>query len=180
MIARQIILFSLTVIFSLSLKAQDLTTIPLQDLDGNVAPLSKSSGDHYLLALALHPDAEEELAAWWMPIYQSFIDRKTGGLLMVDEIKPVKTYLVPVVTTGGKKAAAAFVKKAKAEADTGIYELIRVWTKPDGDLLKSLGITDKKIAYFLLVSPDGNLLVMEKGAFDQDKLERLETPLLVR
>lgn len=169
----------LCTILSAPMYGQDFSKATFRTLEGETIGVSNlTKGQYALLCIAFKPEAEAQLAEWWLPVYQNFINRKTDGFLVVEEIEQVNVWFIPVLEKGGKAAASAFSKKAKAVVEDEFLKMIALLPNPDEGLLKALDIKDKKAPILVVIGAQGNIIEKVSGPFDPDKLALLEKALI--
>lgn len=172
-------LFLLNFALSSETVGQGFGQSQFQSVEGEALGIqSITKGQYALLCIAFRPEAEGMLAEWWLPVYQNFISRKTDGFVVVEEIEPVNVWFMPVLEKGGKTAASAFSKKAKAAVEEDFLKMIALLPKPSEALLKELDVKDKKAPILVVIGAEGQILEKVSGAFDADKLALLEKALL--
>lgn len=159
---------------STSLLAQIGKTFPQMKgilLDDKPITVPINNGKYTVVAIAYHRNAEDALKRWLNPLYETFITKENGSTNFdIAEVYDVNFVFIPMIS-GFKKIAEDF----KKGTDKEFWKYIMDTEKTDiKELQKQLGVEDNKIPYFYVLDKDGKIVQMEKGSFNNAKMEKLE------
>jgi len=143
--------------------------VETETIEGRVVEVpSEFSGKHALIGVGTSKKAEDDLRTWQIPIYNRFI-AKTG---LMDDMYDVEVCFLPLFTGAMKVAKNNVVKRLEENNEKLILDHVYVYSG-DRDPLKEVGVENRREPYFFLLSPEGDIIWSESGAFRQKYLDRI-------
>ena len=135
---------------------------------------SETKGKYAFVGLAYSKKSNDELATWFQPVYEKFID-KSGGIFGFTY--DVNVYFVPMFT--GVKAAAAGTAKKRAAAllDSVLLPHVLFYTGDLKPYKESLSFDKKDVPYFFVLSKEGKILYATSGKYVEEKMDEIEAVL---
>lgn len=131
---------------------------------------ASTNGKVTLLGVAYSKKAEEDLETWLDPVYNKFI-AKTG---MMDGLFDVHMFFVPMFSGATKSAQQTIMNNMKKSTPKDAQPHVLFFNESAEDYIEPCGMQDKKVPYFFVLSPTGQVIYSTSGAFTQQKLDVIE------
>lgn len=170
----KLVTYSILLFFSLvlsdGLKAQDFPEIQSYTLNNKKVSFPIQLSDKpILVGVIFSQKAQDDLYSWLNPVYNQVLDENGMGAMIYDcHVRLLITF------TGAQKAAAKRAKEElKKATDEEFYPYILLHEGEYETFESSLKISDKKEAYFYVISPEGEILASSKGHYTQKKFDDL-------
>ncbi|MBC7391595.1 MAG: hypothetical protein H7329_20530 [Opitutaceae bacterium] len=144
-------------------------------LDDHEVILPKSAhGKHTLIGLAYSKEAEQDLATWFQPAYETFIHKDKGGVFETESYD-VNLYFIPMFTGLNQAAHGTVVKEMKSGVDKTLWPYILIYKGEIKDYKASLMIEKKELPYFFILDSNGKVIHKTSGKYTEQKMEEIES-----
>lgn len=168
--------FILSLTFSLCVQAQLGEEFPALEgeslVRGAVNIPEETKGKFTLIGIALSKKSEGSLKTWFNPIYQQLIKDPAAGSLFAFDYD-VNVYFVPMLTGAKRPAYEKVMKKVEKEVDKELHPHVLFYKGSLNEYKSALGISDKDTPYFYLIDKEGKIVYATKGAYSDNKLQRI-------
>ena len=135
-------------------------------------PDSIKNGKYSLVGIAFSKKAEQNLATWFTPSYQSFIQKKKT--LFADEVYDVNTYFIAVITGANKAVADEAIKQLKANTPVELQPYVLSYVGEFASYKKTLNISNPDDPYFFVLDKTGNVVHQTSGAYTAGKMDAIK------
>ena len=171
-------LFSISIfLFSLECSSQIGHHFPVMNtkhLDDHDVALPKSTHGRYtLIGLAYSQEAEKDLATWFQPVYETFIQKDKGGVFETESYD-IHLYFIPMFTGLNQAAHGKVVKEMKAGVDKKLWPYILIYKGEIKEYKTSLLMDKKELPYFFVLDKNGKIVYKTTGKYSEHKMEEIE------
>lgn len=129
-------------------------------------------GKYTLLGLAYSKKSEDELNAWFQPVFEKFIQKTSG--LMSGFGYDVNVYFVPMFTGVNAAATGTAKRKALKNIDPQLLPYILFYRGELKPYKEALDFEKKDIPYFFVLDETGKIVYATSGKFTTAKLDKVE------
>jgi len=140
--------------------------------DKKVTLPSDAKGKFTLLGVAYSKKSEDELATWFQPIFEKFVQKPEG--LMAGMGYDVNVYFVPMFTGINAAAEGKAKRKAMKDLDPQLLPYILFYKGELKPYKEALGFDKRDIPYFYVLNAEGKIVYATSGAFSDDKMSAIE------
>jgi len=140
--------------------------------DKKVQLPEQTKGKYTLLGLAYSKKSEEELNAWFEPVFSKFVQKPTG--LMAGMGYDVNVYFVPMFTGINAAATGTAKKKALKNIDPQLLPYILFYCGELKPYKEALDFEKRDIPYFFVLDPEGKIVYATSGKYAEEKLDAVE------
>lgn len=163
--------------FSSTLFAQVGTLFPdleAETVDDVVVSLPQNTkGKYTLLGLAYSKKAEDDLNTWFRPVYNTFIQKQSGGLFSGFGYD-VNVYFIPMFSGINAAATGTAKKKAAENIDPDLLPNILFYKGDLKPYKDALDFEEKDTPYFFVLNPEGEIVFVTSGEYTGDKMSDIE------
>jgi hypothetical protein len=138
-------------------------------------PDSIKNNKYSVIGIAFSKKAEQNLATWFTPSYQSFIQKKKT--LFADEVYDVNTYFIAVITGANKALADEATKQLKANTPVELQPYILTYVGEFASYKKTLNISNPDDPYFFVLDKTGNIVHQTSGAYSEGKMNGIKNAI---
>lgn len=131
-----------------------------------------TKGKYTLLGLAYSKKSEDELNAWFNPVFTKFIQKPTG--LMAGFAYDVNVYFIPMFTGINAAATGTAKRKALKKVDPQLLPYILFYWGELKPYKEALDFERKDIPYFFVLDPEGKIVYATSGRYSEEKLDAVE------
>lgn len=174
---------TLAILFSAAAVAQ--VGKPFPEIEGSVLSNDRqislpgnAKGKVTIIGVAYSKKSDENLQAWYEPMYYRFVNPPTnegsdvlGG---VDYPANVNLYFVGMVRGIAKAASGKIEKKMREDIDSRFHGNIMVY---DGgsvkDYIDQLNMDSKSDPYFFVIDADGEIVYATSGRYSKRKMQEI-------
>lgn len=129
-------------------------------------------GKYTLIGMAYSKKSEDELNAWFQPVFGRFI-QKTKGLFS-GFTYDVNVYFVPMFTGVNAAATGTAKRKAAKSIDPQILPYVLFYKGELKSYKEALDFEKKDIPYFFVLDPEGKIVFATSGKYTEGKMEAIE------
>lgn len=132
-------------------------------------------GKHTLIGICFSKNAEGDLQTWLSPAYNEFLVKKDDkNSFGATENYDINYYFIPMLNLANQVLEKASKEKIKKETDPQFYPHLMFYMGGLKEYKKTLEIEDTSQPYFFVLDAEGEILHVEHGAYNPQKLSRLE------
>lgn len=129
-------------------------------------------GKYTLLGLAYSRKSEDELNSWFRPVFETFIQKRTG--MMASLGYDVHVFFIPMFTGINAAATGTAKRKALKNTDPEILPNILFYKGELKPYKEALDFEQRDIPYFFVLDKEGKIIFATSGAYTSEKMEEVE------
>ncbi|MBC7450869.1 MAG: hypothetical protein H7259_05215 [Cytophagales bacterium] len=168
--------FLLSIVFASSACAQleiPFPAIITKKMNNQSFPIPDSvKGKYTIIGIAYSRKAEKDLASWYEPAFQTFVQKKKT--IFADDVYNVNIYFMAVITGVNKAVSDDAIKSIKAQTQKELLPYILTYTGEFASYKKTLKITENDTPYFFVLDEKGIIVHVTSGAYSLEKMKKIE------
>lgn len=129
-------------------------------------------GKYTLLGLAYSRKSEDELNSWFRPVFETFIQKRTG--MMAGLGYDVHVFFIPMFTGINAAATGTAKRKALKNTDPALLPSILFYKGELKPYKEALDFEERDIPYFFVLDKEGKIIFATSGAYTPEKMEEVE------
>jgi len=142
-----------------------------ETLEEKVVNIPKDlKGKFTLIGMAWSKKSEDALSGWFAPTYNQFI-REPDKMDVFATEYDVNLFFVPMLTGHKTAVYKTAMNKARKQTSKEMYPHILFYKGNLKVYKKVLDMSDKKLPYFFLVNPDGDIVWSTSGYYSDSKMQ---------
>lgn len=151
-------------------------TIIGETFDGkNITLPDACKGKPTLIGICFSKNAEGDLQTWLNPAYNEFVVKKDttnafGAAMSYD----INYYFIPMMNLVNQVLEKASKDKIKERTDKEFWPHLMFYVGGLKEYKKALGVDDLSRPYFFILDANGKIVHTDRGAYNPQKLEKME------